>query len=187
VASKSSTTSTPAIPRMPEDIRVASAAVLDNIFKDAGVQQGDPRLTLNRVESLEPAPSNTAWPAPKNTLTAAQMVGLSESSLDVLNHQLVQPTKEQEQEQLFSLSADQYNGVISQDFGEPEPSTSRGRRNLEESLAAMRSNNKGSAAEVYTRSLLWDKVPAEVVRDFAKLVSQCNSRNGEHQNGDSIG
>jgi hypothetical protein len=116
------------------------------------------------------------------------MVGLSGSSLDVLNHQLVQPTKEQEQEQLFSLSADQYNGVISQDFGrEPEPSTSRGRRNLEESLAAMRSNNKGSVAEVYTRSLLWDKVPAEVVRDFAKLVSESNSRNGEHQNGDSMG
>ncbi|KAI9769585.1 MAG: hypothetical protein M1839_003624 [Geoglossum umbratile] len=187
VASKSSTTSTPAIPRMPEDIRVASAAVLDNIFKDAGVQQSDPRLALNRVESLEPTPSGVAWPAPKNTLTAAQMVGLSGSSLDVLNHQLVQPTKEQEQEQLFSLSADQYNGVTSQDFGEPEPSTSRGRRNLEESLAAMRNNNKGSAAEVYTRSLLWDKVPAEVVRDFAKLVSESNSRNGEHQNGDSMG
>jgi hypothetical protein len=115
------------------------------------------------------------------------MVGLSGSSLDVLNHQLVQPTKEQEQEQLFSLSADQYNGVISQDFGEPEPSTSSGRRNLEESLAAMRSNNKGSAAEVYTRSLLWDKVPAEVVRDFAKLVAESNSRNGEHQNDDSMG
>jgi hypothetical protein len=172
---------------MPEDIRVASAAVLDNIFKDAGVQQSDPRLALNRVESLEPTPSGAAWPAPKNTLTAAQMVGLSGSSLDVLNHQLVQPTKEQEQEQLFSLSADQYNGVTSQDFGEPEPSTSRGRRNLEESLAAMRNNNKGSAAEVYTRSLLWDKVPAEVVRDFAKLVSESNSRNGDHQNGDSMG
>lgn len=108
------------------------------------------------------------------------MIGLSDSSLDILNQQLIAPTKEQEAEQLFSLSADQYNSVTSQDFGRvPETSSSsHGRPNLEASLAAMRaeSNNKRSVAHVYTRSLLLDKVPAEVVRDFAKFVAAHNQQ-----------
>ncbi|KAI9846504.1 MAG: hypothetical protein M1837_003925 [Sclerophora amabilis] len=183
VASKSSTTSTPSIPLMPDDIRAASATVLDNIFKDAGVPHADPRLSdVNRVEALEPSPSEAAWPAASKTAfpTAAAnspMVGLSGSSFDVLNHHLVRPTKEQEQERLFSLSADQYNGVTSQEFlRQPDASgsASQGRRDLGASLAAMRADNKASAAEVYTRSLLWDKIPTEVVREFAKFVSNSN-------------
>ncbi|KAI9747512.1 MAG: hypothetical protein M1835_002061 [Candelina submexicana] len=174
------TQSSPAIPRMSDDIRAASATVLDNIFKDAGVQPSDPRLnTANRVEALETDPSNTAWPTSKTILTAAEMAGLTGSSpLDVLDHQqLTAPTKEQEQEQVFSLSVNQYNGITSQDFvREPEaPSTSQHRRNLGESLAAMRANRGESAAEVYTRSLMWDKIPTEVVRDFAKMVEHCNA------------
>ncbi|KAI9819478.1 MAG: hypothetical protein M1827_006926 [Pycnora praestabilis] len=188
VASRSST-ATPAIPRMSDDIRQASATVLDSIFKDAGVQPSDPPLnTANRVEALEPAPSGTSWPLmDKTTLTADEMAGISGSSLEALNHQLIAPTKQQQQEQIFSLSADQYNGVTSQDFlREPEPtSTSQHRRNLGESLAAMRSNHKESAAEVYTRSLMWDKIPTEVVRDFAKMVSECNAMNEEHHSADA--
>ncbi|KAI9677935.1 MAG: hypothetical protein M1829_002432 [Trizodia sp. TS-e1964] len=189
VASKSSTGSTPTIPRMPDDIRAASATVLDNIFKDAGVQQTDPRLSLvNRVETLESSNPESAWPTSTPSLTAAEMIGLSGSSLDVLNHQLVAPSEEQEQEQLFSLSADQYNSHTSHDFlHESEPSTSQGRRHLGASLAAMRSTSGSSVAEVYTRSLMWDKVPAEVVRDFAKLVSEYNSAGVAQQHGGTIG
>jgi hypothetical protein len=163
---------------MPDDIREASATVLDTIFKDAGVPQADPRLThINRVETLETIPSTSSWSAAP--ISSSPMIGLSGPSLDILNQQLIKPTKEQEAEQLFSLTADQYNGVTSQDFfREPEPSStsssSQGRRNLGLSLAAMRENSKSSAAEVYTRSLMWDKVPAEVVRDFAKLVADAN-------------
>lgn len=186
VASKSSTTTSPSIPHLPDEVRAASATVLDNIFKDAGVQPSvDPRLAFtNRVEALEPAPSSTAWPSAKTTLSAAEIAGLSRSSLDTLHHQLVDPTKEQIGEQLFSLSAEQYNGITSQDFineQQPPPISSQHRRNLGEALAAMRNNNnKDSAAEVYTRSLMWDKVPAEVVRDFARMVSECSSK-GQHQ------
>ena len=39
----------------------------------------------------------------------------------------------------------------------------------------MRSDSsKGSASEVYTRSLLWDQIPSDVVRSFAKMVVECN-------------
>ncbi len=185
VASKSSTTSSPSIPHLPDDVRAASATVLDNIFKDAGVQPSvDPRIALaNRVEAIEPTPSGTAWPSAKTTLSAVEIAGLSHSPLDALHHQLVDPTKEQLREQIFAMSADQYNGITSQDFiAEPHP-PSQHRRNLGEALAAMRNNNKDSAAEVYTRSLMWDKVPAEVVRDFARMVSECSSRG--HQPGRS--
>lgn len=188
MASKSSTTSTPNLPRMPDNIRAASATVLDNIFKDAGVASQDPRLApANRVEVLEPGSSRTAWPVAPTGSAGADMIGLTASSLDVLQHQLVRPSKEQEEEQLFSLSADQYNGVVSPDaYGEPEPaSLTRGRSQLGDRLTMMRGDDdhaytahhlhhhhhKGSAAEVYTRSLLWDKVPAEVVREFAKFVA----------------
>jgi len=43
----------------------------------------------------------------------------------------------------------------------------------------MRRDSKESAAEVYTRSLLWDQVPADVVRDFARMVGQHNAVNAE--------
>jgi hypothetical protein len=40
----------------------------------------------------------------------------------------------------------------------------------------MRSSAKqSSAAEVYTRSLLWDQIPSDVVRTFAKMVAECNN------------
>ena len=182
VASKSSTTSSPSIPHLPDDVRAASATVLDNIFKDAGVQPSvDSRVAFaHRVEALEPGPSSTAWSNTKTTLSAAEIAGLSHSPLDALHHQLVDPTKEQMREQLFSMSADQYNGITSQDFVTEPPPPSHYRRNLGEALAAMRNNNKDSAAEVYTRSLMWDKVPAEVVRDFARMVSECGSRTQHH-------
>ncbi|KAI9880319.1 MAG: hypothetical protein M1830_004198 [Pleopsidium flavum] len=186
VASKSSTTTSPSIPHLPDDVRAASATVLDTIFKDAGVQPSrDSRLAFsNRIEALEPTPSSTAWPSAKTTLSAAEIAGLSRSPLDALHRQLVDPTKEQIGEQLFSLSAEQYNGVTSQDFineQQSPPTSSQHRRNLGEALAAMRNNNnKDSAAEVYTRSLMWDKVPAEVVRDFARMVTECSST-GQHQ------
>ncbi len=129
-----------------------------------------------------------------------RMVGLTASSLDVLQRQLVQPTRAQEEEQLFSLTASQYGNVVlpptdacfddGMPCSAPAPSSSaaaasgggmsQGRRELGAGLAAMRNRHKSSAAEVYTRSLLWDKVPAEVVRDFARTVAASNSHHNHH-------
>jgi hypothetical protein len=176
VASKGSS---PSIPQVPEDVRVASATLLEDIFKDAGVQQSASGVS----EALAPMPSGSTWSAaPMSSMGGHEMVGVTSSRLGDLADGLTQPTEEKNNEQLFGLSAAQYNGLTSQDFlqNTPQRSTSQGRRNLGETLAAMRSNSKKSAAEVYTRSLLWDQVPSEVVRNFAKLVSECNSRNGQN-------
>ncbi|GME22234.1 Basic-leucine zipper (bZIP) transcription factor [Neofusicoccum parvum] len=186
VASNSGS-SAPAIPRMPEDVRAASASVLDSIFKDAGVEpsaQSAHNLLVNRVEALEPTPSGSAWPKP--TLSGAEFASISQSTgnphFDQLHAQLTQPTKEQEAEQVFSITPSQYNSLTSTDFGRrdegtpPATPTSQHRRNLAESLAAMREERKGeTAADVYTRSLLWDKIPTEVVREFKRMVEDTSN------------
>jgi hypothetical protein len=177
VASKGSS---PGVPQMSDDVRAASATLLEDIFKDAGVSQ-----TASGVsEVIAPMPSNAPWSAshaPSSGETG--MTGAASSVLGQLTDSLVQPTEDQNHEQLFSLSAAQYNGLLSPDFlqNAPPRSTSQGRRNLGETLAAMRNNSKNSAAEVYTRSLLWDQVPSEVVRNFAKLVSESNARSRQDQ------
>ncbi|KAF2186827.1 hypothetical protein K469DRAFT_725509 [Zopfia rhizophila CBS 207.26] len=188
VASKSSGSAAPPIPRMPDEVRAASATVLDSIFKDAGVapsvtEQG---VVPNRVSGLEPGPSGLSWPKP--TLSGSELAGLSGSNLDQLHAQLAMPTKDQENEQLFSITPAQYNSMTSLDFSRsrysvasddlsdplsPGSQPSHHRRNLAETLAAMREQSKGeTAAEVYTRSLLWDKIAPEVVHEFKRMVEE---------------
>ncbi|KAF6842739.1 bZIP transcription factor [Colletotrichum musicola] len=167
-----SSRSTPAIPSVSEDVRAEAATLLENVFKDAGVN-----AATNTMQAIAPQPSGGSWvDAPAVGLGDASMTGVAPSMLGRLGDSLTQPTEEQTNEQLFGLSAAQYNGVSSQEFinNNGERSTSQGRKNLADALAAMR-HTKQSAAEVYTRSLLWDQIPSEVVRNFAKMVSETNS------------
>jgi hypothetical protein len=183
VASKSGSNAPP-IPRMSDDVRAASATVLDSIFKDAGVaptltEQG---VVANRVSMAEPGPSGVAWDK-----SGSAMTGLTGSNLDQLHTELTTTTKDQEHEQLFSITPAQYNSMNSMDFTRPRysiasddfsdplsPSSQPShRRNLAETLAAMREQNKGeAAADIYTRSLLWDKVSPEIVVEFKRMVEE---------------
>ncbi|KAF2634669.1 hypothetical protein P280DRAFT_538341 [Massarina eburnea CBS 473.64] len=173
VASKSAGANPPPIPRI--------------IFKDAGVaptltEQG---VVANRVSMMEPSPSGVNWPKP--SMSGSDISGLTGSTLDQLHNQLTATTKEQEHEQLFSMTPAQYNSMTSldytrtrysihsDDYSDPLSPTSQPshRRNLAETLAAMREQSKGdSAAEVYTRSLLWDKLAPEVVIEFKRMVEE---------------
>ena len=171
MASHSSTTSAISLPRMPEDVRVASATVLDHIYKDAGVHLPEAPL---------PSPSTVVKRSPpqsprKTTLSAFEIASLSHSPLASLHHKLTAPREEQQRDQMFSLTPKQYNGLSSDAFFDNEVHTEPSRRrNLGEALTALRSDSQGSAAETYTRSLILDKVPTEVVKDFARMVSECN-------------
>jgi hypothetical protein len=194
VASKSGGAAPP-IPRMPDEVRAASATVLDSIFKDAGVSTtlAEQGIVANHVSAFEPGPSGVAWP--KTTLSGSELAGISGSHLDQLHSQLTGPTKDQEAEQLFSITPAQYNSMTSLDFTRPRYSITSDdmsdplspgsqpshRRNLAESLAAMREQNKGdSAAEVYTRSLLWDKIAPEVVHEFKRIVEESAAMSRPH-------
>lgn len=167
----------PSIPRVSEDVRVASATILENVLKDAGVSQSAP----GGLDLMNTQPTGTAWaatPSASMPVLGGGLDSVTPSILGDLSDSLTQPTQEQQNEQLFGLTAAQYDGVQSQDFLQNAPTekpTSQGRRNLAEALATMRSNSK---AEVYTRSLLWDQIPSDIVRSFAKMVTESNTRNG---------
>jgi hypothetical protein len=170
----SSRSSTPSIPRVSEDVRAASATLLENVLKDAGA---------SGLQALAPQPSGTTWAQasqPSLSMAAPMVDNVAPSVLGEMADVLTQPTEQQTNEQIFSLSAAQYNDLTSQDFLQAAPpaerSTSQGRRNLGEALANMRSTTKqSSAAEVYTRSLLWDQIPSDVVRTFARMVAESNN------------
>ena len=169
VASSSNTAAPPSIPTMPEDVRVASAVVLENIYKDAG---------LSSVRPLECSNSNGIRRAStqSSAFSASPYASMSRSPLSTLHHRLITPSEQQQRDTAFSLSASQYNGITSDELYDDHVSpTSNRRRNLGEALAAMRHGTQGSAAEVYTRSLMWDEVPTKVVRDFARMVAESKS------------
>lgn len=171
--------------RVSEDVREASATLLENVFKDAGVGQSS-----SAMDTMALRPSGTGWaqaPAPSMSVPSSAMDGVTPSMLGDLTDSLAQPTREQTNEQIFSLSAAQYNGVASHDFLQNPPAEkpdSQGRRNLAEALANMR-NNKNGAAEVYTRSLLWDQIPSDVVRSFAKMVAERNTLSQKNNDRDT--
>lgn len=152
------------LPPLPKQLQTASANVLNNIFHDAGVTP----MEANRVEVSDASSTSDAWVVAKSSVP--QMVGL-DSSLAMLNSQLDKPTVEQQHEAYLQMTPAEYNDVTSSAYHrDPEPAA-RNRRHLAEGLASMRSN-KPTAADVYTRSLLWDKVDAEVVRRFAAFAQR---------------
>ena len=178
----SSRSSTPSIPRVSEDVRAASATLLENVLKDAGVSQV--ASGLQAAMAPQPSGSAAAWaqaPQPSLSMATPMVDNVAPSVLGNMADVLTQPTEQQTNEQIFSLSAAQYNDLTSPpDFlssaASAERSTSQGRRNLAEAMATMRSSTKqSSAAEVYTRSLLWDQIPGDVVRAFARMVSESNN------------
>jgi hypothetical protein len=180
-----STGTSSSIPRMSDDVRAASTTLLEDMFKDAGV----PQTASGIVEAATSIPSGDSWSVSgPGQLHPDVMSNFGASNLGDFADALSHPSEQQKNEQLFGLSAAQYHGVSSPDYmrNAPVPPTSPSRRNLADTLAAMRGNSKQSASEVYTRSLLWDQVPRDVVRNFAKMVSE-HSRNDQEGSDDPVG
>ncbi|KAK4230970.1 hypothetical protein QBC38DRAFT_355874 [Podospora fimiseda] len=181
--------STPTIPRVSEDVRAASASILENVFKDAGVNQ-----VPAAIAAMAPRPSGASWAQASSASSSSlsmstQMVdNVAPSMLGDMADALTRPTEQQTNEQLFSLSAAQYNDLTSQDFppnAQAERTMSEGRRNLANALGKMRETSKESTAEVYTRSLLWDQIPSDVVRTFARMVQESTNAQQVAAGGDN--
>jgi hypothetical protein len=154
------------IPRMPDEVRAASTEVLNNLLKE------NPKEASLFLPDLVPSrhytqPSVSSWPPPSN--------------IDSLHKHLTSPTAYQEAEQAFAMTPEQYNALTTyqhMDSIATAPLSQSLRPNLAETLGRMREARGPSAAEVYTRSLLWDTVPEDVVRAFKKAVAQ---RHGDHE------
>jgi hypothetical protein len=177
IASNSASLSTASIPQLSEEYRAESANVLKAVLASA-----PPEMASAGQAAVS---SSRAVPLP-TTITGAQMAQMTSvaaapavpSGLDELHNTLAMPSKEQENQQVFALNANQYNALTTFeeddiDFKPQQPS------NLQQALAAMRSNgahkslDTKATSDVYSRSLLWDRVPEKVVRDFRRMVREC--------------
>lgn len=148
------------IPRMPDEVRAASTEVLNNLLKD---NPKEASLFLPDIVSTHryAQPSHSVWPQPSN--------------IEGLHKHLTSPTAFQEAEQAFAMTPEQYNALTTyqhMDSIASAPPSQSLRPNLAETLGRMREARGSSAAEVYTRSLLWDTVPEDVVRAFKRAVAQ---------------
>ena len=176
VASRGPATSSSVLPTMPEDIRVASATVLDQIYQDAGITLEEKPCTGRPEVATATSVTNALSNERKTTLSAFEIANLSNTPLERLHHQLITPNVGQLREQAFSLTASQYNELSSDGNQDHEAIFNpNARRNIGDALAAVRDASGSSAADVYTRSLMWDRVPKDVVRDFARIIADSNA------------
>lgn len=183
VASKSPSSQPRDMIIMPDSVRAAAPMVLNQLMSEAASQNGARTMPAS---VHEPQQSNVPYSDPTTS-----------SRLDQMHHRLTAPTKQQEIDQAFSLTTAQYasianmqhpshndeqGGIIPHDGVTTHP-----RRNLAEALAEAYPE-PNSKAQVYTRSLLWDQVPADVVKQFKQMVrdhheievrQQSNKRNSD--------
>lgn len=174
------------LPAMSEEYRAEAAMILSHVLEeDSGVQQSS-------IAMLQAASSNNvqqvSWPSPSNTQSGSRpsfSQPANAGGLNALSQRLLTPSKQQEAEAAFSMTPAQFNSITSADYtrrsyesNEENARSSKGaRKPLAEMIRANREENQQGAnmAEVYTRSLMWDRIPTEVVQEFKRMVSRCPS------------
>ncbi|PGH33595.1 hypothetical protein GX50_03583 [[Emmonsia] crescens] len=168
----------PAIPPLSEEYRAESANVLRAVLASADSSDAPNALIPGAI----PGPSSSAAANFPTTITGAEMAQITSgggpptSNLDDLHRNLVAPTKQQEEEQIFSLSTERYRSLttLEDDGGDFKPPPS----NFQQAYANMRNSgmqHTKNAPDIYSRSLLWDRVPEKVVRDFRRMVKECGA------------
>lgn len=174
IASNSnSLSSSAALPQLSDEYRAESANVLKAVLASAPAD-----MTSSTIQQAH-APVQSGLPTTISGAEMAHLTGAHASTLDELHNNLALPSKQQENEQVFALNAEQYNALTTfqeddhnMDFGDKasaQPS------NLQQALAAMRGNSDSRMSQVYSRSLMWDRVPEKVVRDFQRMVRECGA------------
>ncbi|KAI1913449.1 hypothetical protein LOZ61_002782 [Ophidiomyces ophidiicola] len=183
VASNGSSMTATAIPPLSEEYRAESANVLKAVLASASPVQPTHSFSLATLAGPSATTTTSALPA---TISRAEMAQISSgqdttmTNLDDLHRSLVVPTKEQEAQQAFAMTAERYNSLTTLDDDEgditPQPSNLQQAYALRNSALGMK-----STADVYSRSLLWDRVPDKVVRDFRRLVKDCGISVDKHE------
>ena len=166
VASRNPQTN-PALPRMPDDVRMASATVLDHLYQDAGLDSR--RLSEVKGNDVTSFDEGHAGQVLKVDFSSPRQQ--HESPLNSLHRHLTAPTQDQIREQALSLTSSQYHGIsMDTTFDSPKP-LNHNRRSLQDSLAALRRQSQANSMDSYARSILWDRLPKDIVKDFARIVA----------------
>ncbi|KAJ5971368.1 uncharacterized protein N7479_001286 [Penicillium vulpinum] len=170
----SNSTSLPghSLTQLSEEYRAESANVLKAMLGSSPGHEVTHSHSINHVTTTGPTPV---------TITGMEMAQMGSaqpipSNLDQLHNTFAMPTEEQEREQVFTMNANQYNSLTtfeddSVDFKPQQPST------LQQAFAAMRDTvaqqsrmHSALSSDVHSRSLMWDRVPEKVVRDFRRMM-----------------
>jgi hypothetical protein len=174
VASSGSSSSLSNI-KLPDAYRVEATNIIQNVLSDP--QPSGAALQASQAGEKAPAPSMPAWV--QSDGAALLKNGLRDlrpaSALESLTAKLVTPSKEQEAEAAFSMTPAQFVSLTSSDFTRRDfaaPSDEDDEMPERKSLSERLRNraNKTPNADVYTRSLLWDRIPSEVVQEFRRIV-----------------
>jgi hypothetical protein len=184
-------TSSAPIPPMSDEYRHEAALILNHVLDDDGGIQQSSVAMLQGATGIQQVAS---WAQPSNTQPQARPAFSVPANADNLNRvtqRILTPSKQQEAEAAFSMTPALYNSMVSSDFTRRtyesteengEAPTKNTRKSLAELVRANReeSDRGSSMAEVYTRSLMWDRIPTEVVQEFKRMVSGCHS-DGDHE------
>lgn len=169
MVSKTSSPQPGDLPNVPPDVRKAAPTVLSNLLADSQHSTTPMHSRTPRLEGSEPAPSGVS-----RTSTRPH------SRLDRIHQRLTAPTRQQEIDSAFSLTTAEYASLTNMDSvpnherhlpDHYESRSLRPRRVLGESLShTPDEHSQNSKAEVYTRSLLWEQIPADVIKQFREMV-----------------
>jgi hypothetical protein len=184
VATRATTATT--LPPISDEYRAEAANILNHVLDDgSGMQQS----SMNMLQAAGATGiQQMVWPQPSNTQSASRPAfshPANAGGLNALSQQMLTPSKQQEAEAAFSMTPAQYNSMTSTDFTrrsfESTDETSRPTQSTRKTLADMIKANReetqrgSNVAEVYTRSLMWDRIPTDVVQEFKRMVSRCPS------------
>ncbi len=195
-SSHSSTTSTSlqaSIPPLSDEYRAESANVLKAVLASSP-ESSHTLLNLASHPSRGNAPT---------TISSAEMAHITSNShphpqsmsLDQLHLHLTSPTRHQTESAAFSLSAGQYNHLTNPE-GDPFLSPTSNENiefkpsRLETAYATMQAQrqdmDKVIGGNLQERSLLWERVPEKVLRDFRRMVEQAEGKGIVKKEGDLI-
>lgn len=169
VASKPASLQPRDMPKMPAEVRDAAPTVLNSLLSETGSSSTYAQSRSMQRPIYEAQPSGPSFGRHEPS-----------SRLDHMHHRLISPTKQQEIEQAFSLTTAAYASISNTNYpahdehdeSSQRDASRRPRRNLAEALANMQQQHQQSSkAEVYTRSLLWNQIPVDVVQQFKEMVA----------------
>ena len=173
VASKQAASSTSELPKMPADVRAAAPTVLNSLLSEANPSAHQQQARAAMQAFQDPTPSNLP-----------SMNNQNANKLDQLHRHMISPSKQQSDEAAFALTPAQYAaftdvGPSVNEYRDPSH-VNPARRSLAEALANEHTVSSGNKADIYTRSLLFEQIPPDVVRQFKEMVRDRSQRD-QHQ------
>ena len=167
VASRSSSRSM--LPRLPEEVRAASSTVLDSLLRETNTNSlsGQANHNIQSFVPSEPMPSPTgmSWQARADD---------GQAGVDRLPRSMTTPIETDDH--FSNVLPSEYNSMTRHDscgsYQDAIPRTFQ--RGLAEALNNLHTEKASptNKADIYTRSLLWNQIPEDVVNQFKGMIQE---------------